>query len=291
MRSERISFPAGKKIIKAVVFGSMAVVPLLYSSGFLTQLLNNYRAWQALGGFPGDGTAPVFPDRSFSVCLSAALSITGLKTLLVLTAGVGLAVVMALFMGNGAKGGYDAERNFHYSDQGTYGTAGYMEVSQMKKLLEFGNIRDTEGTILGMIGKDVVSIPVDSRMNRNIAVFGASGSMKSRAFVRNMVFQSVKRGESLILTDPKAELYGDMAVYLEKNGYTVRVFNLIHPENSDRWNCIGEVSHDQMMAQICADVIIKNTISGKSDHFWDSVTRSQVVKSLRTATVFRCSEN
>lgn len=32
----------------------------------------------------------------------------------------------------------------------------------------------------------------------------------------------------------------------------------------------NEVSHDQMMAQICADVIIKNTGGGKTDHFWDS---------------------
>ena len=40
--------------------------------------------------------------------------------------------------------------------------------------------------------------------------------MKSRAFVRNMIFQSVKRGESLILTDPKSELYEDMSVYLKE---------------------------------------------------------------------------
>ena len=44
-------------------------------------------------------------------------------------------------------------------------------------------------------------------MNRNIAVYGASGSMKSRAFARNMIFQCVARGESLIITDPKSELY------------------------------------------------------------------------------------
>ena len=56
---------------------------------------------------------------------------------------------------------------------------------------------------------------IKHEMNKNIAVYGASGSMKSRAFARNMIFQCVARGqegnnasgESLIITDPKSELY------------------------------------------------------------------------------------
>ena len=50
----------------------------------------------------------------------------------------------------------------------------------------------------------------------------------------------------------------------------MKVFNLIHPEHSDRWNCLAEIQHDQLMAQICADVIIRNTSTGKIDHFWDT---------------------
>ena len=115
-------------------------------------------------------------------------------------------------------------------------------------------------------------------MNHNVAVFGASGSMKSRAYARNMVFQCVKRGESLIITDPKSELYCDLCLYLMENGYTVRVFNLIHPENSDSWNCLAEIGGNsaegngdtEIMAQLFCDVIIKNTGSVKGDHFWDN---------------------
>ena len=107
-------------------------------------------------------------------------------------------------------------------------------------------------------------------MNRNVAVFGASGSMKSRAYARNVVFQCVKRGESLIITDPKSELYADLCLYLQENGYTVRVFNLINPENSDSWNCLAEIEGQEIMAQLFCDVIIKNTGSPKGDHFWDN---------------------
>ena len=74
----------------------------------------------------------------------------------------------------------------------------------MRAFLDVTSIQKTKGTILGTVGRDVVSIPLYSRMNKNIAVFGASGSMKSRAFVRNMIFQSVIRGESMVLTDPKS---------------------------------------------------------------------------------------
>ena len=74
-----------------------------------------------------------------------------------------------------------------------------------------------------------------------------------------------------------------MAGYLENEGYTVRFFNLVSPENSDAWNCLMEIDGQETMAQVFSDVIIQNTGSAKGDHFWDSATCSQAVKSLRTA--------
>ena len=89
-------------------------------------------------------------------------------------------------------------------------------------------------------------------------------------------FQCVARGqegnsgESLIITDPKSELYESMSAYLENEGYVVKAFNLVNPENSDSWNCLGEINGQETMAQVFADVIIQNTGSGKGDHFWDN---------------------
>ena len=77
-------------------------------------------------------------------------------------------------------------------------------------------------------------------------------------------------GESLIITDPKSELYESMSAYLENEGYVVKAFNLVNPENSDSWNCLGEINGQETMAQVFADVIIQNTGSGKGDHFWDN---------------------
>ena len=69
--------------------------------------------------------------------------------------------------------------------------------------------------------------------------------------------------ESLIITDPKSELYEKTSEYLRSKGYVVRVFNLIQPENSDSWNCLAEIEGDELMAQIFCDIIIKNTGSEK----------------------------
>lgn len=156
---------------------------------------------------------------------------------------------MVMRMGFGRKDTYDKERNLTYSDQGTYGTSGFMTDTEMREVLEVvSDIAGNRGVILGKLyGKDIC-LPEKTQMNRNVAVFGVSGSMKSRAYARNVVFQCIKRGESLIITDPKSELYADMCLYLEENGYTVRVFNLINPENSDSWNCLVEIEGQEIMA-------------------------------------------
>ena len=51
----------------------------------------------------------------------------------------------------------------------------------MKGVLDLvSDIRKHSGVILGKLDNQVVCIPENSRLNGNIAVFGASGSMKTR---------------------------------------------------------------------------------------------------------------
>ena len=94
------------------------------------------------------------------------------------------------------------------------------------------------------------------------------GTGKSRSISRNLVLQAVKRGESLILTDPKSELYESMSEYLRDNGYTVKVFNLIEMDHSDSWNCLNEVGSSELMAQTFADIVLQNTSGDSKDAFW-----------------------
>ena len=248
------------------------VLPLLYAGGYLAQFFINYRRWLDEGNQLGSTVSPGLPSGTIPNCFHALTVFPyGLYGIFLSLSLFGILIFMILRMGYGDKLQYDRERNLKYSDQGAYGTSGFMTEDEMKKVLELvRDVSHTRGIILGKLQDKAVCLPEKSRMNRNIAVYGASGSMKSRAFARNLVFSCVARGESLIITDPKSELYEDMAVYLEEHGYIVRVFNLVNPENSDSWNCLMEIDGQETMAQLFADVIIKNTGSRKPDHFWDN---------------------
>lgn len=254
----------------------------LYAGGYAAQFIKNYQEWTSAGNFAGNGTYPQAASLHPLVCFHTALidfpyNLYGIFLCLVL---LGLLTFLLMRMGYDRNGEIsDHDRNLNYSTKGTYGTSGFMTPDEMMKVLELtGDVKKNKGTILGKLNGKAVCLPYKTRMNKNIAVYGASGSMKSRAFARNMIFQCVARGqegnnasgESLIITDPKSELYESMSAYLENEGYVVKAFNLVNPENSDSWNCLGEINGQETMAQVFADVIIQNTGSGKGDHFWDN---------------------
>ncbi len=233
-----------------------------YTGGFLTQLFK-------------ESAVRLNPIKNLWCGIS---SVVGLKcTLMVfLLFGVVAGVIIWRGMGNGD---YD-ERNFEISRQGTYGTAGFMSGEEQEKVLQTDR---QAGKVQGVIfGRDlksghILSLPVDSRLNRNFAVCGSQGSMKSRAFARVMALQCIRRGESIYLTDPKSELYEDLCAYLRSCGYTVRQLNLIHLEHSDAWDCLGEIDDGSLIDVFC-DVVIRNT-TDKFDHFYDN-TEMDLLKAL-----------
>lgn len=245
----------------------------LYAGGYVAQFIYNYQIWSDAGNFAGNGTYPQAASLTPNACLMALTRFPyNLYGIFLCLLAFGLLTFLVMRMGYDRNGEiFDKERNLNYSTKGTYGTSGFMTPDEMHKVLELtDHVKKNKGTILGKLNGKAVCLPYETRMNRNVAVYGASGSMKSRAYARNMIFQCVSRGESLIITDPKSELYESMAGYLENEGYTVRCFNLVNPENSDAWNCLMEIDGQETMAQVFSDVVIQNTGSAKGDHFWDN---------------------
>lgn len=246
------------------------MLALLYGGGYVAQFIYNYDVWQAAGG--AYGTAPQIPDHGFFICLRAVFrfpyGLYGIGICIVLLA---LLVFMVMRMGGSDTGEYDRKRNIIYSRKGTYGTAGFLSRREVSEVLDIvPDIRKHHGTILGLLDGDVVCIPKETRFNGNLAVYGASGSKKTRAFCVNMILQSAARKQSLVICDPKSELYEKTSQYLRDKGYTVKVFNLVTPASSDSWNCLAEIEGQELMAQLFCDVIIKNTGDGRGDHFWDN---------------------
>ena len=263
-------YSINRKLISLLVALPIAAAALLYGGGFLAQFLYNYEAWQAAGA--SFGTAPQLPDANFFTCIAAVFRWpSGPQGLGLCVAALAALMFGVLHMGRGEGGTLDKARNLTYSDKGTYGTAGFMGKKEMKGVLDLvSDVRKHPGIILGELDRQAVCVPLKTRFNGNLAVYGASGSKKTRAFCMNMILQSVARKSSLIICDPKSELYEKSSEYLRDQGYTVKVFNLVTPSASDSWNCLSEIEGQELMAQLFCDVIIKNTGSGRGDHFWDN---------------------
>ena len=245
----------------------------MYAGGYLAQFIGNYSAWKDAGGYPGDGTSPQMPSLSFLACMVHAFQLPyGIYGVCTCVGLMTVLLIMVMRMGYSDSGEYDEGRNFTYSSKGTYGTSGWMTQKEMGRVLELtSSLKHYHGIVLGLFEGMAVCLPEASRLNSNMAVYGASGSMKTRSFCMNRILQGVVRGESLIICDPKSELYEKSSEYLRDKGYEVRIFNLVDPESSDSWNCLAEVEGQELMAQLFVDVIIKNTLNGgKGDHFWDS---------------------
>jgi len=64
-------------------------------------------------------------------------------------------------------------------EDGTYGTANWMSEKDIKNIL---TIEDKPGIILGKYNGNIVKLPLNSFFNKNICVFGSSGSMKTIRF-------------------------------------------------------------------------------------------------------------
>ena len=174
------------------------------------------------------------------------------------------------------------DRGVATSVAGTYGTARWMNETEAKKVYEVGPVENVTGTILGQFtqdGEEVIALPFEPTGNRNLILIGPPGSGKSFGYVRTAVFQSIVRGESVVVTDPKGEIHNDMRKLLESRGYKVKVFNLINLDLSNAWDCVQEIYDpitgnidDQRVITFCKTVIA-NTGGGansKGDPFWES---------------------
>lgn len=205
-------------------------------------------------------------------------SVAGIQCSIVAFILFGAVAGLIVWRGSG-KEAYD-ERNFEVSSKGTYGTAGFMDEEERAQVLQSEkSFEKVDGVIFGRNLQDekIISLPVESRLNRNFAVCGSQGSMKSRAFARVMALQCIRRGESVYLTDPKSELYEDLSFYFRESGYIVKQLNLIQLEHSDAWNCLGEIDDGSLIDVFC-DVVIRNT-TDKFDHFYDN-TEMDLLKAL-----------
>ena len=141
---------------------------------------------------------------------------------------------------------------------------------------KWGNARELNKRYADQNGKNViltkhVSIGLDGykhQRNLNILVVGGSGSGKTRFFCKPGIM-SVNC--SYLIVDPKGEMLRSTGYLLKDEGYDIKVFDLIHPRQSDGYNPFTYIRDDPDVLKLM-DNLVKNTTPPKgasNDPFWE----------------------
>lgn len=147
---------------------------------------------------------------------------------------------------------------------GEYGTAkwGAAETMNQKYADKDGpNVILTQHVSIGMDG-------YKHQRNLNVLVVGGSGSGKTRYFCKPGLMDA---NCSYLVVDPKGEMLRSTGHFLKSQGYDIKVFDLIHPRQSDGYNPFRYIREEPDVLKLM-DNLVKNTTPPKgasNDPFWE----------------------
>lgn len=160
-----------------------------------------------------------------------------------------------------------------------HGSAKWIDAETLASLIETDEVTYKNNMIFGKeIGMSLNDRK--TRRNNNILIFGGSGTGKTRFEVKPNLLQA---HSNYVVTDPKGDLLHETGYFFEKEGYRIRVLNLIDMEHSDKYNFfeyLPDNQPDRIQSEIEKLVtnIMKNAGNnegGKTapkDEFWDNAT-------------------
>ena len=118
---------------------------------------------------------------------------------------------------------------------------GYSRWAKDKEIQESRNVEkiDSHSLSIQAAGTPLIykdnNIWVDNGENHTL-VIGATGSGKTQSIVLPTVKILGKKGESMIITDPKGEIYENTSEMLRAKGYQILLLNFRDPQNGNAWN-------------------------------------------------------
>lgn len=120
----------------------------------------------------------------------------------------------------------------------------WLTVKKLKKMKEFsvmdwdGAAKNNDGIVIGAEKKGKNDVEIITTSQLHALIVGTTGSGKTTGFVdQNISVLAKSKGKpSLVISDPKKELYEKHAKHLEKEGYKISVLDLREPYSSARWN-------------------------------------------------------
>lgn len=153
----------------------------------------------------------------------------------------------------------------NYRRQEEYGSAKWGSASKVNK--KYADKTYSENKILSQN----VRIGLDGkkhRRNLNTLVIGGSGAGKTRFYAKPNILQC---NTSFVCLDPKGELLRDTGNLLEKEGYVIRVIDLIDMSKSHGYNPFAYIQDDKDVLKLITNLIRNTTPKGaqSNDPFWE----------------------
>lgn len=167
---------------------------------------------------------------------------------------------------------------FEWGKKKDKGYSRWAKDSEMKKeLVEVDPKSDTLTAAGVAMISDGKRLWVDNGESHNLIV-GATGSGKTVIVAKPTIKILAKAGESMILTDPKGELYEETGNLLREKGYNVILLNFRDPQRGNAWNPMALPYHMYKSGNIdkaieLLDDLAKNILYDEktsNDPFWEN---------------------
>lgn len=153
----------------------------------------------------------------------------------------------------------------NYRRQEEYGSAKWGSASKVNK--KYADKTYSQNKILSQN----VRIGLDGKKHRrniNTLVIGGSGAGKTRFYAKPNILQC---NTSFVILDPKGEILRDTGNLLEKEGYVIRVIDLIDMSKSHGYNPFAYIQDDKDVLKLITNLIRNTTPKGaqSNDPFWE----------------------
>lgn len=165
-----------------------------------------------------------------------------------------------------------------------YGTAKWANVRDMNRRLS-----DRKHPDQNRILSQKLRLSTDNKVtniNNNIFVIGGSGAGKSFFFLTPNMYQC---NGSIVVTDPKGELLAKNGNILKRQGYEIKVINLVDMKKSNCYNPFRYVKSPEDVPKLITNLMANTTPKGShsSDPFWDKA-ESLYLQSLFYYVLMEC---
>lgn len=147
----------------------------------------------------------------------------------------------------------------------------------LKPVLPGAETSDAAGIPLINDGK---KIWVDDGEYHNL-IIGSTGSGKTEMIVQPMVKLLAKKGESMIITDPKGEIYERNANELREKGYNIVLLNFREPQKGNCWNPLtlpyelhkngNQDKSIELLEDLALNILYDESSKGQ-DPFWEKTS-------------------